>query len=818
MEFIFFDQNDNILFRRSDAVSARFVHEELKHTATFPDMPEKPIQRGMRVGWLDRNKNLLLFEIRVPVRELPDGTVSYTAEHICISELMDEVVQDKRAYATTAAIALSRVLEDTGWNLGLVDVNPTGNDNFYWISAWEAVVKIKDGWNVRIKPRLTFDGTKITGRYLDIFSAQGTFRGVRLQLNRNASQAGVTYDDRNLVTALYGRGKGELLGTTEEGNETYGRKIMFDDVEWSIANGDPANKPLGQTYVEDVEASALYGRNGRPRFGIANFDECEDKAELLALTWQELQRRKKPSVTIKMTLLNLRHIGYEDQGVDLNDLVNVIIDPLGIRTQAKVVQLDEDLIEPENTRPVIGDYLANVIDKLIQTKHAAEAGQQIAQAAPSLLRGYIDTSVTTIMSSKTRRETLADGSEIYVTDDGTKAVRFTGAGILVASGKDATGDWDWRTAITGGGIEADVITSGVINANLVKILGTERFYWDKENIYIIDPENTGYQIRIGMYDGKNNGIAYTKDGGATWTTAIGFDGVNVSATGFSKSFVQLKEPSSPGLGDRWTQTEPRTWQDMLRLSWGDIKDVSWDEASGFWYPKTYVWDGDRWVLESDMRASDEAVQKATKVETQVQQNTAEIKTMARAEDVSEEFKELRSDITQDAKEWTAEFNRVGLAGAQTGITKVDEKGVEVTHSNIGGKTSMNADGFKLYDAKGNVIGGLMNMDGTAVSVVQRLANLLSTTFYLSVSPNIYGDGENGVEFVIDGQNCGAITAQYLDGDVIGMRIRSYGDISFQAESQNASFAEIYGMGRKIRYAPSDPGGNDGDIWLCPTGD
>lgn len=473
MQYIFFDKDDRILFRRSDAITAHFVHQELKHTATFPDDPHKPILHGMRVGWLDRNRNLLMFEIRVPVRTLPDSTVSYTAEHICISELMDEVVQDKRCYGVTASSALSSALKDTEWDVGRVDVDPVGSDNFYWIKAWEAAVKVRSGWGVRLWPRITFDGTRITGKYLDILSAAGTFRGVRLQLDRNVEQAGVTYDDRNLVTALYGRGRGEVVGTNEDGEETYGRKITFGDVVWSKASGDPADKPAGQLYVEDTQATALYGRNGRPRFGIVEFDDCEDKNELLSLTWDELQRRKVPAVTIDMTLLNLREIGYTDQGLALGDLANVIIDPLGVRTQAKVIQLDEDLVSPENTRPVIGDYMSNIIDKMLETKKAASVGQQIAQAIPeSLLQGYIDTAVLQIMSSKTRRETLADGSEMYVTDDGTKAVRFTGAGILIANGKDSTGDWDWRTAITGSGIVADMITSGTINANLIEILGT----------------------------------------------------------------------------------------------------------------------------------------------------------------------------------------------------------------------------------------------------------------------------------------------------------------------------------------------------------
>lgn len=529
MEFIFFDRNDVELYRRSDALDAHSIEEEYKHTATYPDDDAKPIEHGMRVGWLDENGALQLFEIRQPQRCQPGGTVSYEAEHVAVAELSDCIVEDKRAYNVTASTALAGVLAGTGWQLGTVDANPIGSANFYYVNAWAALQTIRDAWGVTLIPRLTYAGAQITGRYIDIRARMGAFRGVRLSLDRNVEQAGITYDDRDLVTALYGRGKGEVVGETAAGDDTYGRKITFEDVVWSKAAGNPTDKPAGQKYVEDPAATAAFGRKGRARFGVVEFGDCEDPAELLRLTWAALQERNRPKVTIDMTVVDLARIGYAREGMSLGDDVDVIIDPWSLETRARVVKLDRDLLCPENTKPTIGDYRTDITYKNVQTNTAAQIGQQIAQNAPSLLQGYIDTAVLGIMSSKTKRETLADGSEMYVTEDGTKAVRFAGGGILLASAKDSAGNWVWRTALTGTGIVADEITAGTLRAALVTILGNENVYMAGANIYVLDPANHNHQIRIGQFDGKRTGIGFTTDDGATWTQTIDYTGISIAS-------------------------------------------------------------------------------------------------------------------------------------------------------------------------------------------------------------------------------------------------------------------------------------------------
>lgn len=49
-------------------------------------------------------------------------------------------------------------------------------------------------------------------------------------------------------------------------------------------------------------------------------------------------------------------------------------------------------------------------------------------------------------------------------ENSTQAVQIAGGAIRIASSKDADGNWVWATALTGGGINADTITAGVLRA------------------------------------------------------------------------------------------------------------------------------------------------------------------------------------------------------------------------------------------------------------------------------------------------------------------------------------------------------------------
>lgn len=360
MECIFLNTAGTTLFVRDDMESGHWVQEQMNLTADFPFVVGKVIQFGQRVAFRDPvTDNLEVFEIINVVNQESDHFQQITAEHICITELSDEHINNTEITDKSALQALTTALTGTLWAVGNNTASGTQSADFSRGSVWDAVNTIQQNWNVYITPRVVISSAGvITGRYLDIAPAQGVWRGLRLSVRKNMYDPSVTYDDSEVYTALYGYGGSVEIAQTGQDDKT--EELTFKDVVWSATAEHPA-KPAGQTYLEWPEKTDLYGRNGRPRFGYYQNGNIEDANLLLQKTWESLQKSCEPSVNITGTCTDLYRLGYKDQPIRLHDMAIVEIEETGELLYRQVICNDVDLIDATNTRPQIGDYIANIV-------------------------------------------------------------------------------------------------------------------------------------------------------------------------------------------------------------------------------------------------------------------------------------------------------------------------------------------------------------------------------------------------------------------------------------------------------------------------
>ena len=271
-QFMFFAPDDSVLFVRNDATRAEWTHQEFSFTGVFPYDSTKEITRGMRIGFEDAFGHYQIFEIRnVRITE-PDHTQDITAEHIIISELTDRhLMEYKPDDVVNAQTAVTALLSGTGWSLGTCTSTATHKPDLSMTNIWAALTDVRDMMGLRLEPYVTVSDTSITGRYLNVVDNVGVWRGVRLAINKNISQIGVTYNDTGLVTAVYGYGaaldedyeqppdpNSESSGGSESsGAVDYGAPyVTIKPVVWTQTDDHPA-KPSGQMYLEDPEATAL---------------------------------------------------------------------------------------------------------------------------------------------------------------------------------------------------------------------------------------------------------------------------------------------------------------------------------------------------------------------------------------------------------------------------------------------------------------------------------------------------------------------------------------------------------------------------------
>ena len=611
MTFFFLDQNETIIGTLNESEVCRV--DECNFTAEFAfvETPDFSMDDAVSVGFEDIDGNLVFYEIGIVKRDSDNPLlVSFDAEHAAMSELLQQVVEGKAVTGAMAGFAAARILEGSRWDVSSAESTPQMSTTFYFQNRWDCLGIIAKQTDCAFYFTWTVSGNAITGRHVIVKARAGASRGKRFELTRDMANIHVDIDRTQLYTRLYGRGKGEEVGTNSEGDATYGRRIDFGEVVWDTDDGDPIDKPENQLYIEDPAATAMFGRGPTgaklPREGIVVFSDCEDPEELIELTWEKYQTVRYPILTITAKVFDLERIwGYSHEAIRRGDDVLVICDEWDATYTDRIVGLIRDYNQPENTEITIGaegktiaSLTASLSATIEKVKEKAEIGADMAAANPSLLQSVIDTMATVIMSSGTNMTTDAtDGSLVFTAADGNSAVKITGNGILISNQRVA-GAWVWKTAINGNGIATGELTAGTINATLIKILGTEQFYWDASNIFIINPSNSNQQIKIGKYDGTHYGIAYTTNGGQTWQNAIGFDGVHFSTSavvsavlGSQQYIADMESKADADDLEALEETAIISVKNQFYLSNSatELSGDTWHDTAPVWQDGKYMW-------------------------------------------------------------------------------------------------------------------------------------------------------------------------------------------------------------------------------------
>lgn len=140
--------------------------------------------------------------------------------------------------------------------------------------------------------------------------------------------------------------------------------------------------------------------------------------------------------------------------------------------------------------------------------------------------------------------------------------------------------------------------------------------------------------------------------------------------------------------------------------------------------------------------------------------TALRKTIATA---SDDASSAKSTVEQTAEKFEAKFDSIGANGTetQTGITSITKDGVKVNNSNIDCTTQISADGLRISDDDGNVVGGTYKDNGKVVSVANVIKNPSVDAFMADVASKamdayeVYGFG-----IKVNGKDCGVVGGTY----------------------------------------------------------
>lgn len=325
---------------------------------------------------------------KIITEKVTDEKVTYT----CIENAYDELasytyIQDKRPTAIASAM-LQMVLDGTRWSVGSCPEVSPKFCSFYYISVLEAIQKIVNLWGFEVQFQVKIDGitNEIKQRNVNMYTKLGERTNKRFEYGSNLLSVTQANDSTGLYTALVGRGKGVQVseGDTDTDPDGYGRRITFADVVWSTQSGNPLNKPAGQEYLEDPNATAAYGfPDGHPRIGFVTFQDCEDPSELIQLTYDKLQEVNHPQVQFSA---NIADVG----SLNLGDTIAIIRHDIGIEYYTRVFKVVHDLLDSSNNTVELGDNIAGSNSITQQISNIQNNQSNVQNAIDTIVMGGSD--------------------------------------------------------------------------------------------------------------------------------------------------------------------------------------------------------------------------------------------------------------------------------------------------------------------------------------------------------------------------------------------------------------------------------------------
>ena len=413
-------------------------------------------------------------------------TVAYCTGSI--AELSRTYIEDKRNRNANAKACLAKALEGTRWTVGTVETGTLtriADLAFYHCTVLEAIQKTADTYGLEVQTEYQPDptGNRIGQRIIHLVEHRGsTSTTKRFEYGKDLTQIKRDIDSGDVITRLYGWGKG-IEQTNEEGEPTggYGRKISFADVN----NGKP--------YVQDDQALANWGIVGADGIkhhseASVDFPDCEDPKELLALTKAALKTRTTPVVSYTADVTALGQAGYDPEGTDVGDSVQIIDTSFAtpLRLEGRILQIEEDLAGSlAETKITLGNIRQSYTQRMAAQQQALDklvsnsgAWNSAAGGTGPYMKDLIDR-INQIMNATGGYTYLKPGQGIYVYDkpedqNPTQCIHIGGGYWRIADHKKPNGDWDFRALANGKGIFADTVFTG----RLSDAAGLN--YWDMD--------------------------------------------------------------------------------------------------------------------------------------------------------------------------------------------------------------------------------------------------------------------------------------------------------------------------------------------------
>ena len=266
-----------------------------------------------------------------------EGYKAQVFAHASYLELKKATVLYPESYKGTASQHAGRTLNDTGWQVGVVEVfgNKTLSRSKH-TNPYEFLKHIAKEYGAELKFRVEHDGNKIVGRYVDLLERVGDWRGREVVFGKDLD--GIRrVEKQNIVTALLGLGPED-----EDGNRI-------------------------EVLVEDEDALKRWGRVdefGKLHHLIEAYEIQSERdnmtvTEARRYTRTALDKRINESVTYECSIIDLENVpGMANKEIRHGDTIRIKDEHFNppLYLEARVFEFDRSIKSNAKKDIKLGDF------------------------------------------------------------------------------------------------------------------------------------------------------------------------------------------------------------------------------------------------------------------------------------------------------------------------------------------------------------------------------------------------------------------------------------------------------------------------------
>ena len=449
---------------------------------------QHPIDQKGRWKYLEEGaviRLLLLMEsniFRIYKKEKSEGGISVEAYPIFFDSKNDCFLTDIRPTGKNGQEALNIMLAPNKKYSAQSDIAKSTTAYYEYMNLMEAI----NGDNAnsflnRWGGEILYDNFKII-----VNERVGGDYGVELRYGKNIPANGITetVDMSEVVTRIYPK---SYNGYKLSGNGYVDSPILSNYPTVKAATMKFDNIKMREDAQEDDEEKGIIICDTQADLDRALTEVCKKQFE---------SGLDKPKVTIEADMVLLQNTDqYKDyeilETVSLGDTIHCLHNKLGIETDARVIELEYDCLTERVTSVVLGDFKQNYLDKVAGTVDKIESvitpdGGLMADK----VIGILDAMKTQLKYQKDiakKQDVRAILFEDLDPESPTYGAMCLGTqGFQLSNKRTADGrDWDWNTAGTANGLNADTMITGILTDK------TGKNYW---NLDTGDFQLTGIEV------------------------------------------------------------------------------------------------------------------------------------------------------------------------------------------------------------------------------------------------------------------------------------------------------------------------------------